>query len=169
MFCDQCGEQLTAAARFCAQCGAPVPVASPAPVSEAWSGSATAPPPSWPQPLPANVPPPPSAPPPPSVPPPPPPPPPAAPGWSAPAGSYGYVRPTRTNGFAVASMVLGILWLYWLGSILALVFGYIALSQIKNSEGTQSGRGMAIAGIVLGYVGVALIALVVVVAIADSA
>jgi len=163
MFCDQCGEQLTAAARFCAQCGAPVPVASPAPVSEAWSGSATAPPPSWPQPLPSNVPPPPSAP------PPPPPPPPAAPGWSAPAGSYGYVRPTRTNGFAVASMVLGILWLYWLGSILALVFGYIALSQIKNSEGTQSGRGMAIAGIVLGYVGVALIALVVVVAIADSA
>ena len=66
-------------------------------------------------------------------------------------------------------MVLGILWLYWLGSILALVFGYIALSQIKNSEGTQSGRGMAIAGIVLGYVGVALIALVVVAAIADSA
>jgi len=79
------------------------------------------------------------------------------------------MRPTRTNGFAVASMVLGILWLYWLGSILALVFGYIALSQIKNSEGTQSGRGMAIAAIVLGYVGVALIALVVVVAIADSA
>ena len=30
------------------------------------------------------------------------------------------------NGKAIASMVLGILWLYWIGSILALVLGYIA-------------------------------------------
>ena len=30
---------------------------------------------------------------------------------------------TRTNGLAIASMVLGILWIYWIGSILALVFG----------------------------------------------
>lgn len=66
-----------------------------------------------------------------------------------------------TNGMAVASMVLGILWLYWIGSILALIFGYIARRQIR--ERGESGNGMAIAGIVLGWVGVgvALVLLVV--------
>ena len=65
-------------------------------------------------------------------------------------------------------MVLGILWLYWIGSILALVFGYVAKSQIKRSNGAQTGRGMAIAGIVLGWVGVGLLALVILIAIIDA-
>jgi hypothetical protein len=59
-------------------------------------------------------------------------------------------------------MVLGILWLYWVGSILALVFGYIAKSQINDSGGRQGGRGMAIAGIVLGWIGVGILILVIV-------
>jgi len=50
------------------------------------------------------------------------------------------------NGMAMASMVLGMLGLYWLGSILALIFGYLALSQIKARN--ERGRGVAIAGIV---------------------
>src|SRR5688572_14502250 len=37
-----------------------------------------------------------------------------------------YQAPPATNGLAIASLVLGILWLWWIGSILALVFGYIA-------------------------------------------
>lgn len=57
-----------------------------------------------------------------------------------------------TNGFAVASVVLGALWIFWIGSILALVFGYRARKQIGQSGGTQRGRGMATAGIVLGYI-----------------
>jgi uncharacterized protein DUF4190 len=60
----------------------------------------------------------------------------------------------KTNGLAIASMVLGILWLWWIGSVLALVFGMVAKSQIDNSGGLQQGRGMAIAGIVLGWVGI---------------
>lgn len=64
-----------------------------------------------------------------------------------------------TNGLAIASMVVGILWLYWVGSILALIFGYIARGQIRRSG--QSGDGMAIAGIVLGWVGIGTLALVV--------
>jgi len=55
---------------------------------------------------------------------------------------------------AVASLVLGILWIFWIGSLLALVFGLIAKSQIDRSDGAQSGLGLAIAGIVLGCVGV---------------
>ena len=52
-------------------------------------------------------------------------------------------------------MVLGIVWVYWIGSILALIFGYIALNQIKRTG--QNGRAMAIAGIVLGWIGVGLL------------
>jgi hypothetical protein len=54
-------------------------------------------------------------------------------------------------------MVLGIVWVFWLGSLLAVIFGHIALSQIKRSMGALTGRGMAIAGLVLGYVGIALL------------
>lgn len=68
----------------------------------------------------------------------------------------------KTNGFAIASMVLGIIWIYWIGSILALVFGYIARGQIRRSQGTQSGEGMAIAGIVLGWIGVGILLLLIV-------
>ena len=71
---------------------------------------------------------------------------------------YGYPPPQRTNGMAIASMVLGILWIYWIGSILALVFGYVAKKQIR--ERGDSGGGMATAGIVLGWVGIGLLAVV---------
>ena len=70
--------------------------------------------------------------------------------------------PARTNGLAIASMVLGILWLYWIGSILALVFGYVSKKQIDESGGMEGGRGMAVAGIVLGWVGVGTLTLVIV-------
>lgn len=69
----------------------------------------------------------------------------------------GGARPT-TNGFAVASLVLGIVWLWWIGSVLAIIFGSIAIGQINRSNGRQTGKGMAVAGLVLGIVGVASIA-----------
>jgi hypothetical protein len=56
---------------------------------------------------------------------------------------------------AVASLILGILWIYWLGSILALVFGYLARQQIAQRG--ESGGGMALAGIILGWVGVGVL------------
>lgn len=68
-------------------------------------------------------------------------------------------RATKTNGLAIASMVLGIVWIYWVGSVLALVFGYTARRQIDESDGREGGRGMAIAGIVLGWVGVGFLVL----------
>lgn len=72
---------------------------------------------------------------------------------------------SSTNGMAIASMVLGILWLYWVGSILALVFGYVAKKQIRESMGRQGGDGMATAGIVLGWIGVGVVAVIIVIAI----
>ncbi|MEA2581812.1 MAG: hypothetical protein QOE83_2704 [Actinomycetota bacterium] len=61
----------------------------------------------------------------------------------------------RTNGLAIASLILGITFLYGVGSILALIFGYKARGHIDNSGERQRGREMATAGIVLGWIGVA--------------
>jgi Domain of unknown function (DUF4190)/Domain of unknown function (DUF1707) len=58
-----------------------------------------------------------------------------------------------TNGLAIASLIVGALWMWWIGSVLAVVFGHVALNQIARTG--QSGRGMAIAGLILGYLGVA--------------
>ncbi len=96
-----------------------------------------------------------------SAPPPPPPPQwgPTPPPPGAPYPPPAYYAPSRPmNGMAIASMVLGIVWIYWIGSILALVFGYIAKRQI--AERNETGAGMATAGIVLGWVGVGILAVI---------
>ena len=94
----------------------------------------------------------------------------APPAYGAP-NPYGYTpyqAPRGTNGFAIASMVLGIVWIYWIGSVLAIIFGFIAYSQIK--ERNQAGRGMATAGLILGFIGIALLVLtILVVALGSSA
>lgn len=86
------------------------------------------------------------------------------------ATTYGYAyapgAQVGTNGLAIASMVLGILWLWWVGSVLAVVFGHISLGQIKRTG--QSGRGMAVAGLVLGYLGVAVFVLVLLLVVLGS-
>jgi hypothetical protein len=61
---------------------------------------------------------------------------------------------TRTSGFAIASLVLSLVWLGGLGSILAVVFGSKAKQDIRRSSGDLSGDGMATAGIVLGILGI---------------
>jgi hypothetical protein len=65
----------------------------------------------------------------------------------------GTPRPDSARGFAIASLVLGIVWLFGIGSVLAVIFGHIALSRIKRAV-SGAGRGMAIAGLVLGYLGI---------------
>jgi hypothetical protein len=124
---------------------------------------------------------------PPPAPPPPPPPWPYPGSWGGPSappshspygpqpyGAYGpghgaWGPPTRTNGLAIASLVCGILPIYWITSILALIFGYVAKSQIDRSQGTQTGRGMAVAGIVLGWVWLAVLALIIVLFVVGAA
>ncbi len=71
---------------------------------------------------------------------------PAAP--SAAQYPYGYVPPQPTNTMAVLSLVFG-----FLISILGVIFGFIALGQLKKPEhANEQGRGLAIAGIVIGFV-----------------
>jgi hypothetical protein len=70
------------------------------------------------------------------------------------------------NGLAIASLVAGIV--MCIGSIPAVIMGHLALNRINRSGGTQGGRGIAIAGIVLGWVGTALLLLIVIGAIASN-
>jgi hypothetical protein len=100
------------------------------------------------------------------VPPPPPAPPPApvAPPYPQPYAAY---QPApATNGLAVASLVASFFWVGWFGSFLGVIFGHIALSQIKQSGGRQTGSGLAVAGLVLGYIELAFLALWVLVVLA---
>ena len=60
---------------------------------------------------------------------------------------------------AIVSLVSGILWMYGIGAILALIFGYKAKKQIRERD--ESGSGMATAGIVLGWIGTAGLVLIV--------
>lgn len=68
-------------------------------------------------------------------------------------------QPVGTNGLAITSLVLGILGLFPLIlfnlplSILALVFGFVARSQIAATGGIQGGSGLALAGILCGAIG----------------
>ena len=67
------------------------------------------------------------------------------------ANPHGYLPPT--SGMAIASLVLGLLWLCGIGSLLATIFGALALLQISRSNGAVSGRPLALAGFVLGILG----------------
>jgi type IV pilus assembly protein PilA len=79
-------------------------------------------------------------------------------------GLPGSLAPQKTSGMAIASLMFGILFLFFPLSIPAVVFGHIALSQIKKSAGRLGGRGIAIAGLVLGYLGIAMIPLILIIA-----
>ena len=95
---------------------------------------------------------------PPSYPPPPPGgyPPPPGPGYIPPPGpGYPPSQPaTGTNTFAIVSLVASLLgWIcVGIGSVVGVVFGFLALNQIKQTG--QSGRGLAIAGIAIGIISI---------------
>ncbi|MET9764268.1 DUF4190 domain-containing protein [Streptomyces sp. NPDC006372] len=73
--------------------------------------------------------------------------------WPQPYGPYGPAGhpPVSVNALAVAALVLGVLCFL---PAAGLVLGLVALWQIRRSG--QSGRGMAIAGVVLSSVGIVL-------------
>ncbi|HEU5198087.1 MAG TPA: DUF4190 domain-containing protein [Ktedonobacterales bacterium] len=63
----------------------------------------------------------------------------------------------QTNGKAIAAMVLGLCIFIagFLTGIPAIILGHMALGEINRSGGMQDGRGMAITGLVLGYLSAA--------------
>lgn len=76
-----------------------------------------------------------------------------------------------TSSLAVVSMVFGILaWvmLPFIGALVAVICGHLARSEIRRApaDNRMEGDGMAIAGLVLGYVQLALSVIVVLFVIA---
>lgn len=80
------------------------------------------------------------------------------------AGAPGYVYATgpRTNVLAIVSFVasLAAVFIWFAGSLTAIITGHIALNQIKKTN--EGGHGFALAGVIIGYVGLGLTALVVI-------
>ena len=105
--------------------------------------------------------------------PPPPPPPgmyqtpmPAQPGL--PGDAYGMpMGQPQTSGKAIGSLVCGIMGLLipLIGGVVAIVLGHLGLSEIKRSAGRLKGDGLAIAGLVMGYLEAAFFVLLIIPAI----
>ncbi|MFE2110000.1 DUF4190 domain-containing protein [Kitasatospora sp. NPDC059463] len=75
---------------------------------------------------------------------------------------YPVPAPQPRNGLGIAAMVLGIVgtvlglavilfWLSWLPALLAVILGAVALTQVR--KGVATNRGTALAGVILGVVG----------------
>jgi len=130
IFCTHCGQENADSSQYCGKCGQPLG-ASPVGGSP-MSGSPMGEPPLGASPLQqgANAFPPPSA--------------------SAPTDPN-----ARTDGKAVASLILGILSLTIFSifaGIPAVILGHVSRSNIKKSLGKLKGEGMALAGLIMGYV-----------------
>lgn len=95
-----------------------------------------------------------------------PPAPPAAPSPYAQPIPYGQPNPyapvyARTNVLAIVSFVASLAAMFFVvvGSITAVITGHIALNQIKRTG--EGGHGLALAGVIIGYVGFGLTVIVV--------
>lgn len=136
MLCPRCGETNAFGARFCVQCGASLPA----------------------EPLPSGT-------------------PPAAPpvaGGSAldlsqpkvlqPLPGRPPMGPTESSGKATASLVCGFFAWIFPAAVAAIILGHVSLSEIGRSAGRLKGRGMAIAGLVMGYAGLFFIPFILIIA-----
>ncbi len=68
----------------------------------------------------------------------------------------------RDSTLAIVSLVSGIVaWILipFFGAIAAIICGHLAKKEIRESNGTLSGDGMALAGLILGYVQIGVIVL----------
>ena len=149
MFCFKCGASMPEDATVCPQCAAPVQaVPTPPPPPQQPSTPNPASTSAW-----LNVPPAPSQ----------------QPQYPPQGQPYRPYQPAKTDGGAITSMVLGIasfaLCLSFLTGIPAIIIGHISLSRIKKSMGRLKGEGMALTGLILGYISLPFILIIAAIAI----
>ncbi|MGO8826734.1 MAG: DUF4190 domain-containing protein [Acidimicrobiales bacterium] len=86
--------------------------------------------------------------------------------WSGQPMPYGTPARRKTNGLAIASLVCSCAGIFLIGlpAVLGIIFGFVARSQIRQSQGAQGGDGLAMAGIIVGFAVVGLLVVVFVVA-----
>lgn len=88
-------------------------------------------------------------------------------GQPGPTGDAYAMAPAQTSGKATGSLISGVAAYViapFIGAIVAIVLGHLGLSEIKKSAGRLKGEGLAIAGLVLGYVQVAGLPLILIIA-----
>jgi hypothetical protein len=66
----------------------------------------------------------------------------------------------------VASLICGCLSFIFPAAIAAIILGHISRSEIRKSSGRLTGSGMALAGLVFGYLGVSFVPILIIAAIA---
>ena len=147
MFCFKCGASMPEDSTVCPQCATPVqatPTPPPPPQASAPNPASTS---AW-----LNV--------------------PSSPSQYSPQyppQAQQRYQPAQTDGGAVASMILGIasfaLCLSFITGIPAIILGHISLSKIKKSMGRLKGEGMALAGLILGYISLPFILIIAAIAI----
>jgi uncharacterized protein DUF4190 len=77
-------------------------------------------------------------------------------GYAAQPYPYGYQTPTQTNGMAIASLVTSCVMLVSCMplAVVGAILGHIARRQIRETG--ESGDGLALAGVIIGWVGLLL-------------
>jgi hypothetical protein len=81
----------------------------------------------------------------------------AAPQYSAAPGYSGYPAGPKYNAMAIVSFVSSLVGLFIIpvvGQIVGIITGHISLSQLKTSG--ENGRGLALAGTIIGWVSLGL-------------
>lgn len=143
MTCTTCGAALPAGATFCPNCGTRTAHAgAPATQAPPIERDPGAPPPLAMPPPNTGI---------------------APPGYAAPAAP-------ATSTAAIVSLVFGILGVVFalplIGPVVAIVAGHMARNEIRRSEGRLTGDGLAVAGLIMGYLMLILSALAACVGIA---
>jgi type IV pilus assembly protein PilA len=80
------------------------------------------------------------------------------------AGTAAPLGNAQTSGKAVGSLICGLVFFVPFLFVVAIVLGHLALSEIRKSAGRLKGEGIAIAGLVLGYLWIAGIPIILIVA-----
>lgn len=83
---------------------------------------------------------------------------------AAPAAAVIASGPAETSGKAIVSLIFGLFIFFLPFSIVAIIFGHLSVSEIRKSAGHLKGDGMAMAGLVLGYLGVASVPIILILA-----
>lgn len=69
----------------------------------------------------------------------------------------------KESSLAIASLITGILSWFLVpifGALAAVITGHLAFNEIRESQGMLTGKGMATAGLILGYIQLGFIVLV---------
>ena len=84
------------------------------------------------------------------------------------AESYGYRSATQRpySGTAITAFVFSLLWMGGLGSLAAVIFAAVSMRKTRTHD--QAGRGLAVAALIIGILGLIVTAWIILVVSAAS-